>query len=232
MKPNDRIVAARKAKKLSQARVAQLLDTPNQNISRLEKGQTKVSPEWAERLSKVLGVTAKYILFGDENVTTGYNPQKWQRLPLTTLNSMGYVEAGAWRDVSTSEPPEREVLVPRDDRYPRAKQFCLEVRGDSMNAAKPIPILEGALIRCVDFIDSGVELKTGQIAVVQRTRDGGHLIETTVKRVAVLADRIELRPESTNPAHTPILWNEETETTGETRVIALVTAILNEIQQN
>ena len=52
--------------------------------------------------------------------------------------------------------------------------------------------------------DAGLEITDGRVYVVRRTRDGGQTYEMTVKRAFVFRDRIELRPESTNPAHTAI----------------------------
>jgi transcriptional regulator with XRE-family HTH domain len=225
MKPGERLFKARKAKKMTMDQLAELVGTSNQQISRLEKGQIKLTKEWAERLAPAVEVPAKSLLFGNAEPTELEKSVPFRTIPVSTLRLVGYVEAGAWLDISTAAFPEKEIQMPRDDRFMRARQFCLEVRGDSMNACKPIPILDGAILRCVDFAESGIELRTGQIAIVERTRDGGHLVEATVKRVYILPDRIELRPESTNPAHKPLLWNEETERTGETRVTAIVTNI-------
>lgn len=221
------LLLARRAKGLSMPKLATLANTSPQQIDRLEKGERKLTKEWALRLAPHLGITPEELLFGivsKEKVTAA------PTISVTHLKLLGYVEAGAWREVSqAADDPEQEVILPRDERFPKAAQFALEVRGDSMNAAKPTAIAEGAKLRCVDFYESGLDLKTGQIVVVQRTRDGGHLIETTVKRVAILSDRIELRPESTNPAHLPLIWNEATERSGETKVIAIVTGIVNDV---
>jgi phage repressor protein C with HTH and peptisase S24 domain len=99
-----------------------------------------------------------------------------------------------------------------------------------MNAARPIPILDGAYLRCIDVVSGGISVRDGQIAIVERTMDGGHLRETTVKRVAILPNgRYELRPESTNPAHKPLEWSADKERTGEVRVTAIVTMVMNEL---
>lgn len=216
--------------------LAKLAGTSNQQIARLEKppgdkDHRKLTKEWAEKLAPHLGITAQELLFGGDLSTDVDKSQQWRKFEVAALKLVGYVEAGAWRDVSSGEFPEREVYLPRDQRYPIARQFCLQARGDSMNAAKPVPILDGALLRCVDLVDSGMSVRDGQIAIIERTMNGGHLIETTVKRVVVSPKGYELRPESTNPAHKPLQWTQDTERTGEVRVIAIVTAIVNELEQ-
>ena len=100
-------------------------------------------------------------------------------------------------DVSESVSPQRSR------NYRSFKHFALRVQGDSMNAARP-PIADGQVILCVDMADAGLEITDGRVYVVRRTRDGGQTYEMTVKRAFVFRDRIELRPESTNPAHTAI----------------------------
>lgn len=226
MEPFERLLQARTAKGLSQAKLGELAGTSGQQIEKLEKDQRKLTLEWAERLAPHLGCTAKDILFGTAPQPVDKPSPMYIDSPLRLV---GFIEAGAWRDVDSHDFLEQEIMVPRDGRFPMARQYCLTVRGDSMNAAKPIPILEGAVLRCVSLIDTAMSLKDGQIVVVERTRDGGHLIEATVKRVAILPNHIELRPESTNARHQPIIWDEQSERSGETRVTGLVTAIINEL---
>jgi SOS-response transcriptional repressor LexA len=117
---------------------------------------------------------------------------------------IGIAEAGAWRTVSPLPADVQESVSPaRSRNYKSFKHFALRVQGDSMNASRP-PIGDGQIILCVDMADAGLEITDGRVYVVRRTRDGGQSYEMTVKRAFVFRDRIELRPESTNPAHRPI----------------------------
>jgi SOS-response transcriptional repressor LexA len=126
----------------------------------------------------------------------------------------GFAEAGAfrvmpevWHEFEHDLP---RIGAPKSPSFPKAKHFALEVRGDSMNATKPTPILSGMMVLCVDIIDADIPIESGQIYAVRRTRDAGQTWEITVKRARVFRDRIELHPESTNPTHQPfIIRNHE-----------------------
>jgi SOS-response transcriptional repressor LexA len=113
----------------------------------------------------------------------------------------GKVAAGSWLEVSViQEAGEEEILpVPHDMRFPRATQYVLEVQGDSMNLEFP----HGTFVTCVDFYESGIELKPGHIAHVERYRFDGQEVEVTLKAVELVGGRFLLVPRSTNPAHKP-----------------------------
>ena len=82
------------------------------------------------------------------------------------------------------------------------ERFLSRVHGDSMNRAH---IHDGDTVVCINWIQLDEPMKDGQIVLVQRKRNGGHMIETTVKVLRVLMDRYELHPRSTNPVHKPIV---------------------------
>lgn len=50
---------------LTQQQLAEAVDTPQPQISRLEAGQRKLTKEWAERLAAPLRTTPEILLFGD-----------------------------------------------------------------------------------------------------------------------------------------------------------------------
>lgn len=84
-----------------------------------------------------------------------------------------------------------------DRRYPQARQWLREVRGDSMNARNIFP---GDLAHLVEIVGSGVNLNSGMIVEVTRTRDGGGLQEITLKEVEIEdSGNVVLWPRSTNP---------------------------------
>lgn len=117
---------------------------------------------------------------------------------------IGVAEAGAFRNMMDFDQDLRDVQKIQANRsivYPKARHFALLVRGDSMNAAKPISIVEGVYLLCVDLIDAELEIESGKIYAVRRTTDGGQTYECTVKRAMVYRDRYELIPESANPSH-------------------------------
>jgi SOS-response transcriptional repressor LexA len=170
----------------------------------------------AKALAAVLDVSPNWLLDGEE-------PPALQKFA-KELPVLGVVEAGAWREAFEEDSPTM-VVAGRDGRFPNARQFLLEVRGDSMNAAQPQPMPDGSLIRCVDWADTGLAPRSGLIVVCRRMR--GELFETTVKRIHRHPDgSVELRPESTNPAHKNVYLDGDDETRVE--ILALVTAVIHE----
>lgn len=193
-----------------------------------EADRRGIRPALAAQYARAFKVSQAWLLTGEGPRSGNGSAEK----KLVALSVLGVVEAGTWREADTMGTGERVVAAPADQRFPNSRQFLLEVRGDSMDRCRPTPLLPGALIRCIDFRGGEISLKTGQIAVVERKRDGGHLIETTVKRVHVYPDRIELHPESSNKTHQPIVirndWKHQERTTVE--VVAIVTGLFSEFE--
>lgn len=113
------------------------------------------------------------------------------------LPVVGPVQAGAWLalDETVQDDPIFFSAV-ADKRYPHAPQWLREVRGDSMNARGIMP---GDFAHLVDLAAAGINLNTGMVVEVTRTRAGGALREITLKEVEVTAHGIKLWPRSTNP---------------------------------
>jgi SOS-response transcriptional repressor LexA len=116
------------------------------------------------------------------------------------LDVMGTIQAGNWVDRSIiDDSHEREIIpVARDPRFPHAKQYALEVMGDSMDKEFP----EGSYVTCVDIWDSGIPIKDGLILHVER--HNGPLVEMTLKAVETIDGEQMLVPRSNNPRHQPI----------------------------
>ena len=85
-------------------------------------------------------------------------------------------------------------------------------------------INDGEIVICLDWVELDEPMQDGQIVLVQQTKDGGHMIETTVKQLRIFMDRYELHPRSTNPIHKPIIVHHgDGENDGrEVRIIGLV----------
>lgn len=146
----------------------------------------------------------------------------------------GRVEAGTFREVDEFDQSERiEVALPRDELFPNARQLLFDCSGDSMNDLKPRPIFEGDRLVCLayDDVEHLVELKSGMVVVVERTRDSGHFREWSVKQLELYPDRAEFHPRSTNQKHKPIVIRQDHEADdGVTvQVIALVRRVMNEM---
>lgn len=118
-----------------------------------------------------------------------------------SLSVYGNLPAG-WpqtRDGVASQEPDRVVRV-RLGQFPDGA-FGLDVRGDSMNDAKPDPILSGDIVVLVS--PEQREPKSGDI--VAALIDG----ETCLKRLVNGDKPAHLRSESTNPRHGTLHPREE-----------------------
>jgi transcriptional regulator with XRE-family HTH domain len=147
---------------------------------------------------------------------------------------VGRVEAGTFREVDEFDQSEHEeILLARDDKFPNARQFVFDVSGDSMNELRPRPILDGDRLVCVAYEDVAheVPVRDGLVAVVQRTRDGGHYREWSVKQVELYDDRAVFAPRSSNPKHKPIVVMRDNDADDgvSVEIIALVRKIQNEL---
>ena len=121
---------------------------------------------------------------------------------IANLPIRGFVQAGSWQEIDMMYQDDAEIYsASPDPRFPIEEQFILRVRGDSMNAAKPIPILDGCLLKCVSIAGWAMDIRPGQIVVVHRMREQAGLVEATVKRVGVDGNNIVLTPESDNGTH-------------------------------
>ena len=119
---------------------------------------------------------------------------------ISGLDVAGRIQAGNWVDRSfIDEHAEREIIpVARDPRFPNARQYALEVAGDSMDKEYP----ENTYVTCVDFFDSGLSIRDGMIVHVER--HNGPLVEMTLKAVETIDGSRVLSPRSSNPRHKPI----------------------------
>jgi SOS-response transcriptional repressor LexA len=225
-------VAKHPPESILQARLRELMQRQQLSHAALSRmaglGQTAVndimsgrnqspSNKAVEKLATVLGVSVEDLSRrmalsdggrGAADERTGHSASRTRVNALVAgveaVPLIGIAEAGAWRTVSPLPADVQESVQPsRSRNYKSFKHFALRVQGDSMNASKP-PIGDGQIILCVDMADAGLEINDGRVYVVRRTRDGGQSYEMTVKRAFVFRDRIELRPESTNPAHKAI----------------------------
>lgn len=119
---------------------------------------------------------------------------------------VGKVAAGVYRDVSIEDQDvERQRLAfARDGRFSHARQYALQVEGDSMSEI----IEEGSYVICVDMAESGLSLKDGMIVHVERYVYDGQAVENTLKEARREPNgRYLLIPRSANPSHKPFYAN-------------------------
>lgn len=131
----------------------------------------------------------------------------------------GIIQAGNWLDTSLIDDAadERDFIpVARDHRFPHARQYALEVRGDSMDREYP----EGSYVICVDFSESGLKMRDGMIVHIERWRHD--LREITLKVLRREGDGWCLEPRSHNPIHKPIFMDGYVEEGTEVRIRGVV----------
>lgn len=131
------------------------------------------------------------------------------------------VTAGIWLEVTTLDEIDDEdrdrIPAARDRRFPRARQYALRVRGDSMDEEFP----DGSYVTCVDFWETGLSPRAGLTVHVERTRAGGQLVEITLKMIESIDGQLFLVPKSSNPKWKPVPIDGTEDT--EVKIKGLVT---------
>ncbi len=200
-------------------------------------GRGGISVDTLNALAPVLGTTVAWLLSGEgEAEAEGVSEARidTKARGMVAVPELGLVEAGAYRVVDDFNQAELPTFaMPPDEMFPSARLVAFLVAGDSMNALKPRPILPGDRVVCVSYEDVAhrVVIRDGMTVVVQRTRDGGHTREWSVKQVELYEDRTEFHPRSSNPRHKPIVVTRDVEADDGTQVeiIALVRRIVNDV---
>lgn len=171
----------------------------NSYIRDLER--KKGSPNLAK-----LGALAKHLGVTIETLLNGTDIDLSQMPSLSSLPVLGVIAAGHFMDITLEDQDggARFINVASDDRFGHAKQYALEIRGDSMNLMYP----DGSFVTCVDYIGSGLSLKDGMKVHVERYMGDGQFVENTLKEYRKEDGRIGLYPRSSNPMHQPIFFND------------------------
>lgn len=160
----------------------------------INKESPRVLPETVRQfLAARLGVPEQALKTGD--LSKGHDGDA-AAIPLLRVPIVGRVEAGAWREAERYGDMPEEIFAPMlpDRRYPADQQWAVYVVGDSVNEI----IADGEIAHCLD-IGGGREPQNGDLVVVERIREQGGLIETTIKEIRRANGVIELWPRSTNP---------------------------------
>lgn len=178
----NRIKELREKAGFSQYKLADLVGTTAATIQRIETGKRPLSEKWARAIADALGLQVAEI-FG--NILPA-NP--------IGIQVIGEVAAGVWKEhEQVDEQKYPPVPIAFDPRYQPETQFALYVRGESMN----LTIGNGEFAICVQWREIGRGPRDGDLVVVERRRDG--LVESTIKRVMIKAQKLFLMPESSDP---------------------------------
>lgn len=177
----NRIQELRKARKLSQAKLAQMLHVHQTAVSSWESGAKSPNPETEKALADVFGVTIEYLRGYSDNPAAG----NW--IPV-----YGKVAAGlpieAVEDIIDME--ELSVDMVKDG----AEYMGLQIHGESMQPK----MSEGDVV----IVRIQPDVESGEIAVVLVNGNNA-----TCKKIKKTADGIYLL--SLNPAFEPIYYTRE-----------------------
>lgn len=182
----EKIRQARKAKKMTQKELAQLINAKHNSVSNWENDQNKPDPDTIELLCGVLDLTPNDLLgVSDKSNIPFENYYPTHKIPI-----LGRISAGL--PLYAEENIEGYTFTSLNSG---AEYFALRVKGDSMNAAG---INDGNLIvvRRQDFVENG------QVAVILVDNQ-----DATVKRFSQIDNVVTLMPQSYNPIHQPQIYN-------------------------
>lgn len=157
---SNRIKELRDLLGLSQQRLAELANTTNQQIGRLESGSRKLSQDWMERLAPVLGVNPAELLPVGEIAP---------KIPL-----VGNVQAGVWKEANGDDPQWISVPIPHE--FLKLRAYALRVVGTSMNTIYP----EGTILICCHLEELNEQPRPGKRYIIENINPHGE-IEQTVK---------------------------------------------------
>ncbi len=130
----------------------------------------------------------------------GFGPAGFDPQPLGFLEiSEVVIEDEPYEVFSIRRPSTRRNLV---DINSQSQYHTVCVTGTSMNAAKPVPILDGDFV----LIQAQPDVQDNDIVVAGIL---GQDPRATVKRLKRRNGKIQLVPETTDPKHSEIDWEQE-----------------------
>lgn len=158
------------------------------NVNKYLRGQVQQPRGDAmERIAKALNLDPLYLM-------TGVRPGP--AVSEAAIPIRGRVAAGVWMEVETTDNENLDWLPFNPfPHHPSGSVYALIVDGDSMDRIAP----DGATIICIDIAMTGVSLREGDVAIVERRRGQEGLREVTAKRVDLIDGTLWLVPQSTNP---------------------------------
>jgi SOS-response transcriptional repressor LexA len=214
---NERLRRLVKEKGLSKAELARRSGVPYDNVNKYLRGDVE-NPrgDALEKLARALDTSTLYLQSG----LTDRKP-----LPSRGVPFRGEVAAGVWIEVGEGqEVPDDYLPFNPLPQYPEGAVYCLTVRGDSLDKVAP----PGTVLVCVDLYSSGIDIKDGDLVIVERAKFQDGLLEMTAKRVRAVKGGFELYPESTNPKWKPIAYPRAPNSDGESiRILARVDYVLS-----
>lgn len=206
---SDRLRDAREAAGFrSMAKAAERVGKTASTYRAHENGQNDFDTSDAEIYAAAFAVSAEWLLFGGNAAFSD-----WSKAPgpiasdPVALQIAGEVAAGLWleADLAAEESGKPSSFRACAD-YPTKAQYLLRVRGESLNKVAQ----DGDLLLCVNYFAAAIEPSVGDLAIIERSYDGGGPIERTAKRIVKMNGKIELMPESNDPKfQTPVVYDDD-----------------------
>lgn len=171
----------------------------------------------AKFLNLNLEAFTKYISGSISDINDVINYKEEQ--PVTIINKVGYVQAGAWQEAcQLSEDEWESIYYPINDNIKGKRVFALGVKGDSMNKIFPPDV---TTLICCHIDDWEDEIENGKYIIAYRESQDGKC-EATVKKYMKTDDNtVVLVAESTNPLISNIILHPDN---NEYRIGAVVIA--------
>lgn len=187
MKYKNRLFELRGDKK--QAQIARELGMTQQNYANYESGKQGMKSDMIERVCKLYGCTAEWLLGFDDNNNRTSSPIIDVEIEVPLLGRIAAGEAIEMDAVENTFPIPKAIY----DKYPES--FLLIVDGESMNRILPSG--------CYALINPTNEV-TKDNAPYAICING---YDATIKRVHRLNNGFELVPDSTDPTFEPKVFN-------------------------
>lgn len=131
---------------------------------------------------------------------------------------IGEVAAGNWREMEIFDIMEQPPLGVDLSFYESKDCFALVVRGESINRIAR----DGDYLLCVRRDAMKWPFNSGDLAIVQRSREGGRLIEVTAKQLKKINDEWELWPVSDDERFKKPITVESLDDTQEITFVGIV----------
>jgi SOS-response transcriptional repressor LexA len=171
-----------------------------------------------DALAKSLEVAPEWLAYGSGSEAA------LTRADHASIPIRGEVAAGQWLNVEFLPRPEDMERAPIafTPEWPRAAQYCLRVKGSSINRRAS----DGDLLRCIDIGLTGLRPQSGDLVIAQQSRLDGSEIEVTAKIYRCVGSTITLEPDSTDERHVSITIDQVDSDSTCVSIIAIVDMIL------